>query len=141
MLIGVEAGQHVGAQERRDPVAPFSPVEPERDDGTGRERGILQRPVDLRLDERRLVLVRPAASRQEVELVTRPRGSMARPVSAGVDPERDSIRLPRPFDVADGVVLLPFIDRARAGPLFQPGERRQSAGGVEIRKRVKPSCF
>ena len=97
-------------------------------------RGVVQGPVDLRLHERRLVLPRPAAGREEVELVAVAARPVAGAVAAGVEPEGDAVRLPRPRRrPRSGSCSLPFTSTVSPSPSRSSrAARRRSSGASSI---------
>ena len=70
----------------------FLPTAAKRHRTARAQRRILQGPIDLSLQEHRLIAIRSASGGQKMKLVTIPAGPMTCPRISGVDPQRHSIR-------------------------------------------------
>ena len=78
--------------------------------------------VDLRLDKRRVALVRTATGREQMELMAVPRRPVAGPSVPGVDPQSQPVRPARPVGIAGRELVLPFHDDLDAEAEFVPSE-------------------
>ena len=71
------------------------------------ERGVLEGAVDLGLAEGRIAFARPAARRQEMELMTRPAGPVPGARVAGVEPKGQAVGGARPLGISQRRDFLP----------------------------------
>src|SRR5262249_45240587 len=105
--------------------------------------GVLQSPIDLRLDQSRFVPFRAATSGEEVKLMAIAAGPVDGAGVAGIEPERNAVGTARPAGVSPGRLVLAFDLDLQTDTEIIPGQADigEVAPLVHAGKVIHPAFF